>query len=637
MTAETQTNSGYDAVPLIPRSILFGNPVKAGPQVSPDGKWLAYLAPKDGVLNVWVRAVADADGDGAPVTADSRTGIRVYFWQQDSKHILFMQDMDGDEDWHIYQANISTLEVKDLTPFPKVHAQVIAVSPHHPNTLLVGLNVRNPQLIDVYRVDLTTAEATLDTENPGDVAGWTADNSLRIRAAQAMLPDGSTEIRLRESVDSAWQSFLVWGPEETFGGVVGFTPDDLGVLVITSVGAEAARLVSIEIATHITRVLAENDQYDITDILIHPTTHALEAFAVLRARLEWIAISPSVRADFEFLKSFADADFHILSRDLADTVWTVSLVQDTGSTVYYAYLRGENPEMRFLFTAQPALEPYTLAKMEPITFPARDGLQLHGYLSTPPGIEPVNLPLILLVHGGPWHRDTWGYNSAVQHLVNRGYGVLCINFRGSTGYGKTYLNAGNKEWAGKMHDDLIDGKRWAVAAGIANPDQVAIMGGSYGGYATLVGLTFTPEEFACGVDIVGPSNLITLLESFPPYWKTLTAMMAVRVGDLETEKEFLQERSPLFKADQIVRPLLIGQGANDPRVKQAESDQIVEAMRRNGKPVEYLLFPDEGHGFARPENRMKFFAAAELFLAEYLAGGRAEAPSEEEKAGDLRK
>lgn len=633
--SRTTASSAYGATPLIPRSVLFGNPEKASPLISPDGTMLAFLAPADGVLNVSVRVLGDNGDIDRVVTKDTKRGIRMFFWQQDSAHIIYLQDQDGDEDWHIYQTDITSLETRDLTPYPGVHAQVVASSPDFPESLLVGLNVRNPQLIDVYRVDLATGEATLDTENPGDVAGWTADNHLRVRSAQAMLPDGSTEIRLRDTVSSPWESFLSWGPEETFGGVAGFTPEDDGIRVLTSVDSNSARIVEMDIASREQRVVASDEQYDVTDVMIHPRNHTLQAVAFLRARLEWTVLDEAVRADFDFLYSHQQGDLNIISRDLDDATWIVAYVLDSSPIQYFAYRRAERT-MEFLFTSQPALEQYTLATMEPISYSARDGMTLYGYLSVPVGVEPKGLPLILLVHGGPWHRDTWGYSASTQHLVNRGYAVLAINFRGSTGYGKAYLNAGNREWAAKMHSDLIDGKQWAISRGIADQDRVGIMGGSYGGYATLVGLAFTPDEFVCGVDIVGPSNLITLLESFPPYWKTITAMMATRVGDLETEKEFLKSRSPLFFADKITSPLLIGQGANDPRVKQAESDQIVEAMRKNGKPVEYLLFPDEGHGFGRPENRLKFYAAAESFLAKYL-GGRSEPASDGENIDDIRK
>jgi dipeptidyl aminopeptidase/acylaminoacyl peptidase len=330
-------------------------------------------------------------------------------------------------------------------------------------------------------------------------------------------------------------------------------------------------------------------------------------------------LDQSIAPDFEAITKVRQAEFGVSSRNLTDSNWLVAYSTDDGPVYYYAYDR-ESKTSTLLFSNRPQLEELSLASMQPISFQARDGLTIHGYLTTPVGISAKNLPTVLLVHGGPWVRDTWGYDPEVQWLANRGYAVVQVNYRGSSGYGKDFLNAGNREWGAKMHDDLIDAVNWLVQQGIADSKKIAIMGGSYGGYATLVGLTFTPDVFAAGVDIVGPSNLITMMESIPPYWEPLRAMEAHRVGNLETEQDFLKSRSPLFFVDRIKKPLLIAQGANDPRVKQAESDQIVEAMQQNGKPVEYVLYTDEGHGFARPENRLHFYAKAEEFLAKYLGG-----------------
>jgi dipeptidyl aminopeptidase/acylaminoacyl peptidase len=330
-----------------------------------------------------------------------------------------------------------------------------------------------------------------------------------------------------------------------------------------------------------------------------------------------------------------EGDFDVLSRDDADRVWTVLFTVDNGPVPFYAYDRAAG-KATFMFYSRPALKKYTLARMEPISFNARDGLTIHGYLSCPPGVPKKNLPMVLNVHGGPWYRDTWGYNPEAQWLANRGYACLQVNFRGSVGYGKAFINAGDKEWGGKMHDDLIDGVRWAIEQKVANPNKIAIAGGSYGGYATLVGLTFTPDVFACGVDIVGPSNLVTLINSVPPYWKPQLDVFYTRMGDPRTEagEQFLLSRSPLTFADRIKRPLLIGQGANDPRVKQAESDQIVQAMKAKNIPVTYVLYPDEGHGFARPPNRLSFFAVMEQFLSRVL-GGRAQPIGEDFKGSSI--
>ncbi len=617
--------------PLIPRKVLFGNPEKTGPQISPDGRFLAYLAPKDGVLNVWVRTLGQ-DDDKA-VTSDILRGIRQFFWQPDSAHLLYLQDTGGDENFHLYQTEIATGETKDLTPFPGARALPSALNPNLPGEMLVSVNHRNPSVFDVYRLNFATGALALDTENPGDVAGFSADNALQVRTAQVQLADGSTELRVKGG-DGGWRVFMAWGADETSGGVAGFSPDNTKFWLINSVDANASRLLQVDLGTGASEVIAEDPDYDAGGILRHPKTRALQAVSFTRARTEWTALDPSVAADFEALGRVSDGDWTIESRDLADTTWIVSYLRDNGPQRYHVYDRASQTAA-LLFTTKPDLENYALAKMEPVTFPARDGLTLHGYLSLPVGLEPANLPLILFVHGGPWARDFWGYSGWVQWLANRGYAVLQINFRGSTGYGKAFLNAGDREWGAKMHTDLLDGKAWAIDRGYADPEKVAIMGGSYGGYATLAGLAFTPEEFKCGVDIVGPSNLLTLLQTIPPYWSTLVATFYKRMGRLD-EPEFLKERSPLFSSDKITKPLLIAQGANDPRVKQAESDQIVDAMRAGGLPVEYLVFPDEGHGFARPENNLKFTAAAESFLSKYL-GGRAEPASPEESSEDLRR
>ena len=611
--------------PLIPRKVLFGNPERSGAEISPDGKMLSYLAPDNGVLNVWVRTLGRQDD--RVITSDRKRGIHVYFWQPDSAHIIYAQDVDGSENFHIYQTALSTRDTKDLTPFDNIRAHIIAVDSTHPDSMLLALNQRNPELFDVYRYDFRTGALDLDTENPGDVAGWNADNDFQVRAANAILPGGYQEIRIRNDVHSPWKGFQRWGPDETLGGVAGFSPDNKALWLISSVDANASRLLEVDIATQKCKVIAEDPHYDVSAAIENPRSHKLEAVGFVRARLEWQFFDPDIEAEFEVLRAVRDDEVNIESRTFDDTMWVVTYSSDIAPATYYVYDR-TTKQTQFLFAARPALDQYKLARMKPICYQARDGLAMHGYLTMPVGVE-ENAPMVLLVHGGPWARDVWGYNGLVQLLANRGYAVLQVNFRGSTGYGKDFLNAGDREWAAKMHDDLLDAKQWAVREGYADPNRVAIMGGSYGGYATLVGLSFTPDEFVCGVDIVGPSNLSTLLNSIPPYWAPMRAIFDKRVGHVEQEQEFLRSRSPLFKADQIKAPLLIGQGANDPRVKQSESDQIVQAMRENGKPVEYIVFADEGHGFVRPENNLRFFAATEQFLARYL-GGRAEPPAPDE-------
>lgn len=613
-----------EAVPLIPREILFGNPEKAGPQISPDGLKLAYLAPDEkGVRNVWVRTLGKSDD--RVITSDPKRGISAYFWRGDSQHILYVQDTGGDEDFHLYQTAISNRETKDLTPFEKVRAMIVMADARFPDEMLVALNKRDKRLHDVYRLNLKTGDLKVEAENPGDIAGWTANNAMQVRAAQAMLPGGIQDIRVRENDSAPWKSIQKWGPDENMGGVAGFTPDDKALYLISSVGANTSRLIEADLATLKEKVVASDSTYDVTTAITHPRTQKIEAIGFLKQKLEWQFFDPEMKKDMDALGKVRAGEINIASRDLNDKKWIVVFSAPDSPAQYYAYDRAAK-KAEFLFAARPKLANYKLAKMRPIAFKSRDGLNIEGYLTMPIGVE-KNAPTVILVHGGPWGRDSYGYSGLVQMLANRGYAVVQPNFRGSTGYGKAFLNAGDREWAGKMHDDIIDAKRWAIAQGFADPKRIAIMGGSYGGYATLVGLTFTPDEFTCGVDIVGPSNLFTLLKTIPPYWAPMKALFDKRVGNLEKEEDFLRARSPLFKAGSITKPLLIGQGANDPRVKQAESDQIVKAMRDNQKPVEYVLFPDEGHGFARPENSLRFFAATESFLQKYM-GGRAEPPSE---------
>jgi dipeptidyl aminopeptidase/acylaminoacyl peptidase len=609
---------------LIPRSVLFGNPQRSSPQISPDGNLLAYLAPDQGVLNVWVRTLGKTDDH--VITNDRKRGIRNFFWQFDSKNILYAQDRDGDENWHVYQTNVASKQTRDLTPFEKVRADIIALEPAHPDTALIQLNKRDPKVFDAYRVNLKTGEASLDTENPGDIAGWQPDHELQIRAAQATTPDGGTVIRVRDNAKSPWRELMKWGPDETLGNAVGFSPDNKQLLVITSLDANAARLLSVDLASGKRTVITEDPQFDVSFAITHPRTNKLEAVVFLRERREFQILDKSLQEDFEALKKVRDADISDLSRDLADDKWIVTYEGDDAPIYYYLYDRA-NKKASLLFSNRPDLEKYKLAKVKPIEYKARDGMLIYGYLTTPSGANPKGLPMVVFPHGGPWGRDLWGYDPYAQWLANRGYAVLQPNFRASTGYGKKYLNAGDRQWAGTMHTDLLDGKDWAVKQGIVDEKKVCIMGGSYGGYATLAAVTFSPDAFSCGVDIVGPSNLNTLLKTIPPYWSTLLAIFHRRMGD---DEQFLKSQSPLFKADQIKAPLLIGQGANDPRVNKAESDQIVAAMRKNNKPVEYYVFPDEGHGFARPENRTAFNAASEEFLAKYL-GGAFEPPSANEK------
>jgi len=621
MTTTTTPSTQTQLPPLIPRSLLFGNPKRARPRLSPDAKYMAYIAPDEkDVLQVWVRTIGQTDD--RQVTQDKKRGIRAYFWTYKPDQLIYLQDADGDENFHLYAVDLAKNIVRDLTPFQGVKAQPIDLDPETPDEVLVGLNLNNAQKFDVYRINLNNGAVEFDTDNPGNIVSWTADAQFQVRAAVAATPDGGSDLLYRETPDQDWELLRHWSADDE-GGALSFSKDGKTLYLVGSHEANAQRLLSLNLENREESVIAADEQYDVGDVLIHPTQRHIEAVSFYKDKEEWQVLDDAIAPDFQVLRQLREGEFGIASRDLADQNWLVAYITDDGPVYYYHYHR-DTQKAEFLFTNQPELEDLPLAKMEPIAYQARDGLTIHGYLTTPVGVEAQQLPTVLYVHGGPWARDTWGYNPAVQWLSNRGYAVLQVNFRGSTGYGKDFLNAGNRQWGGTMHNDLIDAVEWLKQQGISDPNRIAIMGGSYGGYATLAGLTFTPDVFACGVDIVGPSNLITLINSVPPYWKPMMSMFAHRVGDIETEEDFLRSCSPLFYADQIKKPLLIGQGANDPRVKQAESEQIVAEMREKGKPVQYALYTDEGHGFARPENRMHFYAIAENFLAEYLEG-RAEA------------
>ncbi|MBI1827141.1 MAG: S9 family peptidase [Planctomycetes bacterium] len=613
---------------IIPRETLFGNPDRASPQISPDGTKLAFLAPVNGVLNVWV-GPSDDPSKAKAVTNDTNRGIRRYQWAYTNQHIIYLQDKGGDENWRVFGVDLAKNETKDLTPIEGVAAQLIDVSHKFPDEILVGLNDRDKKNHDVHRINIRTGDKKLVLQNNEGFTGFTTDTDYNIRFVAKQTQNGGMEI-LKPAEGDKWTNFITIGMEDAMTTA----PEDVDktgkvLYMLDSRNRNTAALAMLDIATGKETIIGEDSKADVGGIMIHPTERNIQAYSVNYLRNEWHVVDPSVKGDFEKLRGVAEGDFSIGSRTLDDKKWIVAYVMDSGPVRYYLYDRGTK-NANFLFTNNQRLEKVTLAKMTPTVIKSRDKMDLVSYLTLPATEKATGktprpshpLPMVLFVHGGPWARDAWGLNGSHQWLANRGYAVLSVNYRGSTGFGKNFINAANMEWAAKMHDDLIDAVNWAVKEKIADPTKVAIMGGSYGGYATLVGLTFTPDTFACGVDIVGPSNLVTLLNTIPPYWTPMIETFTKRVGDHRTEegKSMLTQRSPLTFADRIKKPLLIGQGANDPRVKQAEADQIVNAMKSKSIPVTYVLYPDEGHGFARPENRMSFNAVAEAFLAEHLGG-----------------
>lgn len=631
---------------LIPRALLFGNPDRARAMLSPDGSMVSYLAPskEKGVLNVWV-APAGKPGEARMVTRDQKRGVRSYQWAHTNSHILFSQDQDGDENWHVYCTAIATGATIDLTPFSEIlgpdgkpllgrnekplrpSARLVALSESAPTMAMVSVNNRDPRLHDLYKVDITSGAIEKMAEAPENTVEWVVDNSLKARFAVTFTDDGG-QVWLAPQVDRSWASAVTLGADDALStGPIGFSADNGTMFVQDSRDRDTAALCAVEMASGKKTVLAQDQTADLSNVVVHPVTKKVQAAAFNRLRTDWVVLDESIREDFKAIAAIGRGDFDVVSRSDDDKTWLVLLRADDGPSSYYLYKRGQR-KAEFLFHDRDGLKSQPLTRMKPLLITTRDGLEMVSYLSLPKSVgekAEKPLPMVLLVHGGPWARDEWGYNSFHQLFADRGYAVLSVNYRGSTGLGKSYLNAARREWAGKMHDDLIDAVNWAVKEKIADKNKIAIVGGSYGGYATLVGLTFTPDVFACGVSVVGPSNLVTLLQSIPEYWKPGMAMWRTRVGDVSTEegREFLMSRSPVKFVERIQRPLLIGHGANDPRVKVEESDQIVKAMKEKSIPVTYVVFPDEGHGFMRPENRVAFWGIAECFLSTQL-GGRCE-------------
>ncbi|MCU0947350.1 MAG: S9 family peptidase [Porphyrobacter sp.] len=627
----TTMTTSATAAPLIPRAALFGNPARALSRISPDGQWLSWTAPHNGVMNVWVAPVSDP-GAAKVITNSTTRPIPQYFWAADSKSILYVQDKGGDENYLLYRVDMASGAETTLTPFENTRVEIVGGSHTFKDKLLIGLNNRDPQLHDTYLLDLATGALSLVFKNTEGFAGVMADDSLTLRMAFRQNASGGTDFyRIVNNVAETTPFETVPMEDALTTSPAGYTHDGKVLYWLDSRGRNTAALFAQDTATGEKTLIAEDARADLGDTMRNPLTGRIEAYSVYYLTEEWIATDPAIKASLDWLDSKLEGTFGVNSRSDDDSKWIVYNDPVTAPTTVYIYDRTAQKLTPF-YVSRPELAGMPLQKMHPVEITARDGLTLPSYLTLPVGSDvqgtgkPAKpVPLVLLVHGGPWARDGYGFDREHQLLANRGYAVLAVNYRASTGFGKNFLNAGNKQWGLAMHDDLIDAVNWAIAKGITSPDKVAIMGGSYGGYATLAGLTFTPDTFACGVDIVGPSNLETLLETIPPYWAPLVKQFHERMGDPNTPEglALLKAASPLNKADKITKPLLIAQGANDPRVKQSESDQIVGAMKAAKIPVTYVLYPDEGHGFARPDNNIAFYAIAENFLATCL-GGRAE-------------
>ncbi len=606
--------------PLIPRQTLLGTAEAEAPLISPDGSQLAWVALTNGLPNLWVRSVAT--NDTRLLSRDPRGSVQQPLWQFDGQAVLYLQDTDPAGTPHLMQAHVASGNIRDLTPFTGVQARIVATSPKRPDEILVALNLRDRRGLDVFRIDLRSGGLGMDTEGSPDTTGWYADSDLSIRLAQLILPDGTFALGSRPDARSMWRPILRWGSDDALGRVIGFGPGGSNVWLVSSVQAPAPRLLDIRLDTGATVIAAQDPRFDVTSVLLHPASNTLQAVQIYRSRAQWHLADPSMMTDFEALRKFRNADVDVLSRDQRNRLWTVSFTSDTAPVLYALYDR-ETRKVTPLFSERSALEDATFAGVRPITFKARDGSDLEGYLTLPPGLEPKNLPAVVLVHGGPWSRVAWGFDPEAQWLANRGYAVLQINFRGSTGYGKDHLNAGDKEWGGKILTDLIDGKNWAVEHGTIDGNRVAIMGSGFGGYATLAALASYPRLFKAGVSLAGPPSLPTMIESFPGTTSAMRKLLEKRVGHPRTDAEKLGNQSPASRPGAIIAPLLAATTGRDPQIDLKEMDQFIAAIRAEGHSVDYLYFPDDTAALRDFTHRLQFAAEVEAFLAKHL-GGRAE-------------
>ncbi len=647
--AALEAQAGYlDRLPpLIDRQLFFGDPEIAGAQISPDGEFISFRKPYRGVMNIWVKGSDEPFEAARPMSADSTRPVRGYFWSQDSRYVLYVQDKAGDENLHVYAIDPRAAPERatqvppalDLTPYEGVQARIVAVPEGTPGQILVGLNDRDPQVHDVYRISLESGKRELVIQNNDGIAGWQADLAGEVRLGIKVDEDGNTVV-FRVDGDALTEVYRC-SNEETCGPVR-YHKDGRRVYMITNKGDDVnlTRLMLFNPMTG-AQELVESDplqQVDFESAIFSDVTDDLIATTYVGDRVRIYPKTDQMKHDLAVLReNLPEGELSFTSSTEAEDRWIVYVSRDVDPGSAYLYDRNDQ-SVELLYRSRPNLPSEQLASMRPIRYRTRDGLEVPGYLTLPKNIEGHQVAMVVFPHGGPWARDQWGYDAYTQFLANRGYAVFQPNFRGSTGYGKAFLNAGNNEWGtGAMQHDITDGVRYLIAEENIDPAHVGIFGGSYGGYATLAGVTFTPELYAAGVSYVGPSNLLTLLASIPPYWKPIKAIFDVRLGNPDDPEDHarLVAQSPLFSAEQITAPLLIIQGANDPRVNKRESEQIVVALRDLGREVSYMLAPDEGHGFAGRENRIAVAAALERFLARHL-GGRYQKTMQDDIAERLR-
>ena len=620
--------------PLIPRKLLLGNPTRLSPRLSPDGCNLAWQAPVDGVMNIWV-SPSDALSQAQPVTQMSGRPIVWHDWSADGRWIMFAQDENGDENYNLYVTDPLGSQPRNLTPMPKATVSILRYSPEFPESVLLGLNDRDPSWFDVWRVDLATGERDLVYENTDRIGQFICDWQGRLRFARRTNPEKGGVDLLRFAEDDRLEPWRFVPFEDTMTTWMGiFNRAGTHFSMTSSLGRNTSAMLRVDAATGEETVLAEHPGADVNHFLIDPQSFEAVAVCTDPGRQSWTALVPDVGDTLDLIKAREpDVNFNISSMSHDNTKW-IATIWEPKRPATYALIDRKTAAITELFSARPDLKTYRLSGMRMVTIPSRDGLDLVSYLTLPPDEPPdcprEPLPMVLMVHGGPWARDGYDYRRDHQWLANRGYAVLSVNYRASTGFGKAFVNAGDKEHAAKIHNDLIDAVEWAIGEGVAARDKVAIMGWSYGGYSAFVGATFTPDVFCCAIPVVGITDLVTLMENRPPYWADFFEQFNRRYADVGTEegRAFLRERSPIYKVAEINKPMLIGHGANDVRCTIVQSDAVVDAMKENNIPVTYVVFPDEGHGFGRPENNIAFHAIAEAFLAQHL-GGRVEPVGED--------
>jgi dipeptidyl aminopeptidase/acylaminoacyl peptidase len=614
-----------DLPPLIPRQVLFGNPEKTHGRISPNGEWLAYVAPVNGVPNIHLARTAAPDAMKV-LTEDRARGIREFVFAFDNRHVLYLQDREGDENFQLFATDLITGVSRALTP-KGARAEIDNLSASLPGEVLVNLNDRDSSYFDPVRIEIATGAMRRLVENH-QFSAFVSDESFALRIASRATPDGGKEWLVPEG--AGWKSWSKVPQEDRITtGLKTFATDGTTLYLVDSRGRNTAALFAVNIKTGERTLIHEDPRADVAEALAHPVSGVLQAVVTNYLRPEWHVLDAAIAEDFAALRKLAgDGHFDIDARTAEDRIWIVRVSSTRAADKTYLYNRSTRVATLW-FDSGLRLAGLPLRTLHAVEIRSRDGLILPSYYTLPAngdrdgdGVPEIAVPLVLFVHGGPWDRDSYRFSAMHQYWANRGYAVMSVNFRGSTGFGKSFVNAGDLQWGRKMQDDLLDAVGWAVKRGIAQPDRVAIAGGSYGGYAALAGITMTPKAYACAISGFGPSNLATLIVTMPAYLGPSRKAFTARVGDPETVegRALLAERSPLHFVQQIERPLLIGHGANDPRVKQAESDQIVKAMQARGIPVTYVLFPDEGHGFLRAENEIAFSAVTEEFLSRCLGG-----------------